>query len=501
MTTLDIAVEYRNLINSEIDTLVSRLGQGKIHGVAYDTAWSARLAAYYPEYDFEASIEWLRRNQNEDGSWGGGLKHYHDRFISTLAAIIALRESGNNPRDKRRIQRGENALWKLVGGLGRDDSDTIGFPVLAASLGAEAETLGLDVPHAPVRYAAAYKRKVEALFQQPARNWLSSTLTFSFEGLRGGAREDDTILAANHSVSVSLSATAAYLMIKRDDRTLAYMQDTMQRDGTGALPALHPSDLFEIAWPLNNFAAVGALEPDDPRVRPLLDKLWSAWSSEYGSSHSSQWPVTDMDDTAGCYTALFWGNYPVSEDVFNYFEKDDYFCCYLGETNPSLSAHVRLISALRLGEGDHRNQARIKKAIDVLHRNDDNGSFWWDKWHASPYYVTSAALVALNGIGDDLAYSRFKWILRTQNEDGGWGYLGRSTPEETAYCILALLWWDRRRGRIDAKRIDAGVDYLFKHLADKQYAPLWIGKSLYTPYYAVKAAILSALFDYLQWSE
>jgi len=112
VTTLDIAVEYRNLINSEIDTLVSRLGQGKIHGVAYDTAWSARLAAYYPEYDFEASIEWLRRNQNEDGSWGGGLKHYHDRFISTLAAIIALRESGNNPATKTYSAR-RKRTWKL----------------------------------------------------------------------------------------------------------------------------------------------------------------------------------------------------------------------------------------------------------------------------------------------------------------------------------------------------------------------------------------------------
>jgi len=261
VTTTNVVSESRELVTTEIRSLVSRLGQGKTQGTAYDTAWGARLSAHYPNDGFDAATEWLRRNQNEDGSWGGALTHYHDRYISTLAAIVALKEIGKHPRDQRRIQRGENALWKLIGQLGRDDSDTVGFPILAASLASEATALGLDIPHAPIRYAAAYKRKVEALLQQPRRNWLGTTLSFSFEALRSAARGDDALLETNHSVSVSLSATAAYLMSRRDERALNYVRGVATEQDRGALPAVWPIDIFEIAWSLNYLRAANAVSP------------------------------------------------------------------------------------------------------------------------------------------------------------------------------------------------------------------------------------------------
>lgn len=501
MTTPNIVSETRQLVTTEIQTLLAQLGKGKTQGTAYDTAWGARLSAHYPNEHFDAAIEWLRRNQNEDGSWGGTLTHYHDRYISTLAAIVALKEVGRHPRDKRRIQRGENALWKLIGRLGRDDSDTVGFPILAASLASEAAALGLDVPHAPIRYAAAYRRKVEHLLMQPRRNWLHTTLSFSFEALRDGATENDDLLETNDSVSVSLSATAAYLMTKRDERALQYLRSVAAEEDRGALPAVWPIDIFEIAWSLNYLRAANAIHPDQPEVRKALNFLWAVWRPEAGVSSSSHWRVPEIDDTAACYAVLNWGGYPANESVFNAFEMDDYFWCYQGETNPSLSAHVRLISALRSGPQSPRNQERIQKAVGVLYRLDENGSFWWDKWHASPYYVTSAGLRALHGIADDLAWSRYKWILRTQNENGGWGYYERSTPEETAYCLQALLYWDRNVERVDASRLDAAAAFVSRHMFDPAYVPLWIGKSLYTPYYPVKAAILSALFEYASWSD
>src|SRR5215813_7797429 len=109
------AVEERTALLSDIQTLLGNLGRGKIYGVAYDTAWVARLAIRYPGYGFDQCLDWLRRNQYEDGTWGASLMHYHDRFASTLAAIVALREASNNPRDERRVKRGEQALWKIVG--------------------------------------------------------------------------------------------------------------------------------------------------------------------------------------------------------------------------------------------------------------------------------------------------------------------------------------------------------------------------------------------------
>ena len=62
-----------DMLNAEIRDLIAGLGEGKVRGVAYDTAWVARLAPRYPGYGFEGALEWLRRNQYPDGTWGGPL--------------------------------------------------------------------------------------------------------------------------------------------------------------------------------------------------------------------------------------------------------------------------------------------------------------------------------------------------------------------------------------------------------------------------------------------
>jgi halimadienyl-diphosphate synthase len=501
VTTTNIGDRTLDLVNDEIQVLLGALGTGKTLGTAYDTAWGARLAAYYPDRGFEQSIEWLRRNQQIDGSWGGPLVHYHDRFISTLASIVALTQVGNQQRDKRRVQRGEKALWTLVGQLGRDDSDTVGFPALSASLVDEAIALGLDVPRAPVRYAKGYRKKVEGLLNAPRRDWLNTTLTFSFEALRLGAQPEDLIQEANASVAVSSSATAGYLLIKSDDAALEYLIGTLNQESDGSLAAIRPIDTFEVVWSLHHLSSVGAVSPHDPLVKRQIEFLDSIWSDEFGVGYSSKWRVPDIDDTAACMAILHWAGRSVSPNVVDRYENEDHFACYPGETNPSLSAHVRLLAALRLLGYDARNQARIKKIVETLYRLDENGSFWWDKWHSSPYYVSSFALKALRGLADDLALSRLRWIIHTQRDDGGWGYLGQSTAEETAYCLLTLLEWDRTVERIDSSRLAAAAAFLQKQFLNSQYLPLWIGKSLYTPYFPVRAAILSALFDYLQWSQ
>ena len=205
-------------VESRVQALLESLGEGRVDGVAYDTAWSARLGSRYPGHGFEQNMEWLRRNQYVDGTWGGSLVHYHDRFVSTLAAIVALQEGilegRGQPRDARRVKRGEDALWKVVGKLGRDDSDTVGFPILATSLAEEATELGLEVPNPPIRYAEGYRRKVNALLAQPQRDWRETTLVFSLEALRTAILPDDLIIEKNHSVAVSPSATAGYLLIR-----------------------------------------------------------------------------------------------------------------------------------------------------------------------------------------------------------------------------------------------------------------------------------------------
>jgi len=112
------------------------------------------------------------------------------------------------------------------------------------------------------------------------------------------------------------------------------------------------------------------------------------------------------------------------------------------------------------------------------------------------YYLTATTILSALGFIDELLRPRIKWILKTQHQDGGWGYYQQSTAEETAYVLLALFHWDRHVEAIDPDIIHNGAGYLFEHINDRRFPELWIGKSLYTPHFLVEAVMLSALNQY-----
>ncbi len=344
MVKSDYPVYEQARLGNEIRALVTNLGKGNTTSVAYDTAWVARLAHRYPGRGFERALDWLRHNQNEDGSWGAPLLHYHDRFISTLAAIVALREANDMLRDERRVKRGEAVLWSLVSRLGRDDSDTVGFPVVSASLAEDATALGLDVPRPSIRYAAGYQKKVKALLAQSQRDWRTSALSFSFEGLWRMFCEGDEVLMDERSVATSPAATAAYLFIQPHEGALQALLRLMQPDG--GVPAFDVIDVFDITWALYPLHSARAVSPQSPEVKQILDYLWNRWSPEVGLHFSALFPVPDLDITSSAFTLLRWGGYPVEGNVFQYFEMDDHFCTYRQETNPSPATHLRLLLAL-----------------------------------------------------------------------------------------------------------------------------------------------------------
>lgn len=496
MATSSTRVREQNQLILEVLALLEDLGKGKIHGVAYDTAWVARLSKRYPDEGFEAAAEWLRKHQYADGTWGASLLHHHDRFASTLAAIVALREISNGEGDEQRVRRGEAALWKLVSKLGRDDSDTVGFPIVMASLAQDAADLGLDVPRPPIRYAAAYRQKVEKSLKQPKRDWRSNALSFSLEGLWRAVGEDDEALEANHSVASSPAATAALLFARYDQGALDYLKSIIEPDGS--VPALAPIDVFDIAWSMSYLRHLPFVQPDLPSVKQILDYLWQLWTPVTGLYFSKFFRVPDLDITSASFILLRWGGYPVTADCFSYFEMDDHFCTYREESNPSPAAHLRLLQALQMCPEHPKQSVWMEKVMNALRRYDENGSFWWDKWHASPYYVSNLAIHALINFDLDLAASRLKWVTKTQNDDGGWGYLDASTLEETAYCLDALLLWSRTVEPVDPVIVQRAAHFLRSYRDIRDYTPLWISKGLYTPHNIVKSVVLSALFQCME---
>ncbi|MBX3061564.1 MAG: prenyltransferase/squalene oxidase repeat-containing protein [Anaerolineae bacterium] len=506
MLNTDTSILEDAQVRGAIQDLLVHLGEGRIDGTPYDTAWIGRLAPLYSGFGFDEALEWLRHHQHEDGTWGTRLPYYHDRYICTLAGMVALKEAGTHPRDERRVQRASDALWHLVGRLQQDGEDTVGFPVLSVSLSEEARNYDINVPRPPIRYGNAYKSRVAKLVSNPFMNWRAHPVTFSLDGLRFAIPlipTDAVLLEGNNSVGISPSATAAYVMAHSNQKAVAYLQSSLRNDNTGLVPALFPIDIFEIAWAINHLIIAEAITPDDPEVQRVVRVIWELWSPEKGIATSSFFTPHDVDNTIACYNILRWAGYPVSADVLYYFEGEEFFDCYPGETHHSPSAHLRIMWMLRQNGTDHPNYDKwLSKLSKALLNFNDNGTFWWDKWHISPYYTNALALIALAGLDEELetlARLRLTWIEKTQNDDGGWGYYGDSTPEETAFCLEGLLWWDQHVERLAPQIIRAAGQYLSNHLADQSYAPMWISKCLYTPHYIVKSSIVSALYSYGNW--
>jgi hypothetical protein len=472
-------------LNERLSALLRLLGTGQMDSVAYDTAWAAQMDETY--WWTTPALDWLRGQQNEDGSWGSSCHHYHDRQICTLASLIALQQRGTHS-DKLRIQRGLAYLRENGDRLHQDIHDTVGFPILAVAMTQRATALHLDVPSEWARSEAPIL--AEKLRRLP--EWQSSTLAFSLEGLTDFV-SGNALLGPGGSVAASPAATMAAMdngrVNSREDAPWQYLTQVWQPDG--GFPDVAPIDLFEIGWSILWLKQAGAIHPG--QVRSQLETLWKYWQRLKGLPYSSEFPVADLDCTSVGFDVLRWGGYPVDYSVFVPFEREDHFACYPGEIDLSLSAHVRLLHALHWLNGYPSHW--IEKIVSVICRYVSGGNHWYDKWHISPYYLTGTAAVTLCVHNPELARASINWIIKTQRTDGGWSSGKQSTLEETAYCLLSLLAWEQQASLIDPEVLIAAARFLLtRYYRRAPFEAQWIGKCLYTPRYAVESAILAALF-------
>ena len=481
-----------------IAKLIEELGPGHMSSTAYDTAWTARLG----EVDWglsSHSLAWLAENQLPDGSWGAPAPmYYHDRVLCTLAAMIALSYRGRRGHDKVQIENGRIALERIVSGatmgLQADPNGaTVGFEMIAPTLAAEAERLGIIKKQGERILGRLSKQRAKKLAYLK-NNMVSKHVTIAFSAEMAGTDgkhmlDLDNLQENNGSVGLSPSATAyfATYIRKGDEAALKYLRDTASADG--GQPNVAPFDVFEIAWSLWNLGMIPDLKVTE-KLKPHIDFLSKVWEPRRGVSFATNYSVKDSDDSVITYSTLL--RFGIEKDLASIlaYEEKDHFRCFDLEVNPSISANIHILHALRQAGLNLKNSS-VQKILLFLKRTRNDQHFWVDKWHASAYYPTAHAIIACAGFADELVAESLEWLLKSQNANGSWGtYI--PTAEETAYALQALWMWNEKVARVPKSAFRNGLRWLEEHM-EPPYPPLWIGKCLYNPRLVIRSAVISAL--------
>jgi len=473
----------RNAIE-RADRIIDDLGERPVAAMAYATAWAARLSTDDGRAVFPRAREWLRDRQHADGSWGGAVPNAYDRLVSTVAAVLALREV-REEWAVRAVQAGVGFLrvhgsdWR--GAVG----EPIGFEVVAPHLVEQvAGLVDLD------SFAELVALREDKLSRVPAGALTGQPtgLLYSLEALGDLVPLTDLadFAASNGSMADNPAATAALWAATKNPAALRYLTEAARSAGGGGLPEIYPINVFEPSWVIYllgraDLVPVGAKEHVDRLVR-MTGPL----------GVSEEFPVPDSDDTAMVANVSHAFDHDATQllESLLSFETDDHFVGFAHERGAPVSANGRVLEAL--AQQPERFAPQLTKARDFLLDTRAESAWWQDKWHLSPYYATAQAVFGLVAVPSvDPLVGTWRWLLESQHPDGSWGVAGGS-PEETAYAVLTLDALAPRRGPVPADTYRRANAYLREHVDSTDHVELWIGKGLYTPPTVVRAAVLAA---------
>jgi squalene-hopene/tetraprenyl-beta-curcumene cyclase len=140
---------------------------------------------------------------------------------------------------------------------------------------------------------------------------------------------------------------------------------------------------------------------------------------------------------------------------------------------PTEDVTARCLSMLaQFGETPASSTA-VARGVDYLRRTQLAEGSWYGRWGMNYIYGTWSVLCALHAVGVDHAAPEMRkavnWLVRIQNEDGGWGEDGASykldyhgyerapsTASQTAWAVLGLM----AAGEIDHPAVARGIKYL-----------------------------------------
>ncbi|GAB4201932.1 MAG: hypothetical protein OHK0022_24500 [Roseiflexaceae bacterium] len=464
-------------------------GDGRISGSVYDTAQFLRWSQ---PSDPLPALRWLLAEQEADGGWGDPYLSYH-RQPATLAAVLALLQYQHLlPQAKAAAEAGvaflksNNQLWNEL-----PDDVPVGIELILPKLLAEASAQGIELPKqlSEELHNLGVRRK---LLIEQLRPGAATTATHCWEAWGVEARPE--FIDQTGGVGHSPAATSVWLHTARHDKSLDGLQDQARiyllraahatKTGfVGVVPPVWPNYGFETIFGL--FALYISSLLDNEKIRDLTDPMLDSLSRQiepHGTSFSPFF-TPDGDDTATAMIVLHNRGYFVRPSLLTSFMRRNHFATWQHELHMSISTTAHAIHALTLLR--HPIAPIVQGLLDLQHID---GYWCKDKWHASPYYTTSQAILALRIAGQNEAVQRaIDWLLAQQREDGGWG-MQRSTKIETAYAVLSL------HPSAHQPQVRGAIKQSCRILLEKAtYIPAyWIAKVPYTPYHVDRLFELSA---------
>jgi len=476
----------------------------------YDTCWVARLINPDGTLAYPELLRQLLGRQHPDGSWGGRIPYAHDRLLTTLAIVLLLHRFGNRQHDHTQRRAGERYIWHHARNLQYEPHQTVGFEMILPTLLGEARELGVSLPYAQLRhYELERTKKLEILPTQRLFEVRTSAL-FSLEAFSNELDVEGAtnLLLNDGSMATSPSATAFLLSQVSDWRSrypksVDYLEELLARSDAG-IPPIAPSDVFVRAWPLYYLYHGNLLADRVELVRSNCEYLLEHWGAEGIGWASNGLP--ESDDTAMTLLALGRGGYDIDGSCLLAYERERHFAVLEHERDPSVSVNLHVLEAL--GAIPARDRLRVRdKILGYVLGARHYGAFWTDKWHVSPYYPTSRALMILPSYVPEDMDATVNWLLATQHDSGAWGHYA-PTAEETALTLLALLKYHREVRPLPHEPLHLAARYLIVEGGPFQehYPELWFSKALYAPTVVVRSTILGALglycdtFDESEWA-
>ncbi|XP_020588789.1 bifunctional abietadiene synthase, chloroplastic-like isoform X2 [Phalaenopsis equestris] len=340
----------------EIKELFSSIGDGEVNPSAYDTAWIARI----PSIDdptkplFPRTLEWIMKNQLEDGSWGEStFFSLYDRLVCTLSCIITLTKWSQGDE---LIARGLHFLQTRIQDLGNEKSvRTVGFEMIFPSMLNEAKTLGLHLP-----YHLPCMKHIIKLREEKMRRILK-------------------LQCANGSMWDSPSATVATYLNTNDEKCFEYLTYIVKRFKDHA-PFTYPLDTFERGWMIDTIQRLGIDHHFREEIFDTLDYLYRYLRKD-GLGWEREAVVTDIDDTCMGLRLLRLHGYPVSSDVLEYFkDNNDTFLCFMGETHKGVSEFFNLYRFSQIAFPGEKILKEAKKFAEQHLKIGINDNQAYDKW-------------------------------------------------------------------------------------------------------------------------